>query len=179
MPNNQQITVTLPVEYWKVIMDFIKYSCQIKGDDWIKWGQEINQTIQSSIEKNAGENPIKGINRTTISSSNLNSVGYDVKTRTLEIQFNEGSIYQHYQVPQEIYVSLMRAESHGQYYSAVIRGAFQSSKIGYEPLQGYSNDDENDYGDANEERWTEYDIKGMLDMGDNFATYWEDAGRDD
>ena len=158
-------------------MDFIKYSCQLKGDDWIKWGQGINQTIQSSIEKNVGENSIKGINRTTVSSSNLNSIGYDVKTRTLEIQFNEGSIYQYYQVPQEIYAGLMKAESHGQYFSAVIRGAFQSSKIGYEPLQDYSEDD--DYGDRDEEHYTTKDIKDMLDMGDNFDSYWEDAGRDD
>jgi|SRR5688572_2244074 len=177
MPNNQQIIVTLPVEYWKVIMDFIKYSCQLKEDNWIKWGQEVNQTIQSSIEKSAGENCIKGINRTTVSSSNLNSIEYDVKTRTLEIQFNEGSIYQYYQVPQEIYVGLMKAASHGHYYSALIRGTFQSSKIGYEPLQGYSEDDEYDYGD--EEQWTANDIKNMLDMGDNFESYWEDAGRDD
>jgi len=56
---------------------------------------------------------------------------------------------------------------------------FQSSKIGYEPLQGYSNDDEYDYGDADEERWTQYDRKNMLEMGDNFATYLEVAGRDD
>ena len=122
---------------------------------------------------------LPAIKRTQVDSSNLNSIGYDVKTKILEIQFNEGSIYQYYQVPQEIYVGLMKAESHGQYFSALIRGAFESSKIGYEPLQGHSKDDDYDYGDADEERWTENDIKNMLDMGDNFESYWEDAGRDD
>jgi hypothetical protein len=174
MSNNQQVTVTLTEEYWKVIMDFIKYSCQLKEDDWIKWGQEINQNIQLSIDKTIGENSIKGIKRTAVSSSTLNSVGYDLLTKTLEIQFNDGSVYQYYQVPQETYVSLMKAESHGKYFYAVIRNEFRYKKVGYEPLQGYRKtvyDHDYDYENSG-------NLKSILDMDfmsdEEFDTWLED-----
>ena len=152
MSNNQQVTITLTAENWKAIMEFIKFSCQLKGDDWVKWGQGINQYIQSSIEKTVIENSVSGITRTAVSSSNLSSVGYDVKTKTLEIQFNDGSIYQYYQVPQDVYVGLMKAESHGKYFYAVIQNSFQYKKVGHETIQKkYRHDKDDDvdfdYGD--------------------------------
>jgi hypothetical protein len=73
--------------------------------------------------------------RTTVESSNLHSVGYDTKTHILEIQFNNGAVYQYFQVPQEVYVNLMTAESHEEYFDAVIRDRIQYQQVGYEPIQ--------------------------------------------
>ena len=82
--------------------------------------------------------------RTTVISSNLQSVGYDVQTKTLEVQFNNGSVYQYYQVPHEVYLGLMTAESHGKYFHAVIRNVYQYKEMGYEQIQPYaSNGSEN------------------------------------
>ena len=52
---------------------------------------------------------------TTVESSMLHAVGYNSKTRTLEVVFNNGGIYQYHDVPPEEYKGLMEAESKGRY----------------------------------------------------------------
>ena len=61
------------------------------------------------------------MNRTPVDSSNLASAGYDPDSRILEIEFNSGSVYQYYAVPQHEYEGLMRADSHGSYFNAHIK----------------------------------------------------------
>lgn len=68
--------------------------------------------------------------RIHVTSSNLRSVGYDPETRVLEIEFNSGDIYQYYNVPQKEYVGLMNAGSHGKYFQANIKNAYQCRKVG-------------------------------------------------
>ena len=69
--------------------------------------------------------------RDRVTSSNLASVGYDINSNTLEIEFNNGNIYQYYQVPQEVYHGLMNAPSHGTYFDLNIKKAgYSYSKIG-------------------------------------------------
>jgi len=36
------------------------------------------------------------MNRQTVSSSNIHSIGYDVKFQILEIEFQDGGIYQYF-----------------------------------------------------------------------------------
>ncbi|MBU3226791.1 KTSC domain-containing protein [Clostridium algidicarnis] len=67
--------------------------------------------------------------RTNVSSSNVYSIGYDANTKTLEVQFNNGSIYQYYDVPQSIYSGLMSASSHGSYLHAHVKGVYQYKKV--------------------------------------------------
>ncbi len=70
------------------------------------------------------------MNRTPVSSSNLGSVGYDVESRILEIEFNSGSVYQYFDVPASVYEGLMSAESHGKYFDAHIKKAcYQFEKV--------------------------------------------------
>lgn len=68
--------------------------------------------------------------RQPVSSSNLNSVGYDSVFRVLEIQFNAGGIYQYSGVPQSEYQGLMNASSHGQYFHAHIKNVYPFKKVG-------------------------------------------------
>jgi len=51
------------------------------------------------------------MDRKKVSSSNIRSVGYDAKTRTLEIEFTSGSIVQYERVPPDIHRSMMSASS--------------------------------------------------------------------
>lgn len=69
------------------------------------------------------------MDRVSVSSSNLASVGYDPEKLLLEIEFNEGSIYQYFNVPQIEFNQLMRAESHGEYFSEYIRDTFDYEQI--------------------------------------------------
>ncbi len=69
--------------------------------------------------------------RIPVSSSNLASVGYDVNSAVLEIEFNHGGVYQYTGVPEEIYLGLINAGSHGIYFNEFIKKAgYPYSKIG-------------------------------------------------
>ncbi len=67
--------------------------------------------------------------RTPVDSSNLASVGYDPATQTLEIEFQNGRIYQYFHVLQAEYDELMAASSHGRYFNAYIRDLYPYARI--------------------------------------------------
>lgn len=62
--------------------------------------------------------------RIPVSSSNIASVGYDSETSTLQIEFNNGSIYDYYDVPEDIYTALINAGSVGSFFHANIRNIY-------------------------------------------------------
>ncbi len=68
--------------------------------------------------------------RYSVASSNLASVGYDDVTQTLEIEFLSGSIYQYYNVPEDMYKQIMGAGSKGRFFHQYIRNAYPYSRIG-------------------------------------------------
>jgi hypothetical protein len=69
--------------------------------------------------------------RVSVNSSYIASIGYDASTMTLEIQFRNGSIYQYYGVPAEVYEGLMNAGSKGSYFHHHIKGAsYPCAKVG-------------------------------------------------
>lgn len=59
--------------------------------------------------------------RAAISSSNINSVGYDEENQILEIEFQHGEIYQYFDVPKIEYEAFMRTASHGKYFTEKFR----------------------------------------------------------
>jgi hypothetical protein len=67
--------------------------------------------------------------RQPVSSSNLKSVGYDALQQILEIEFQNGSVYQYYDVPLEIYEGLMNAPSHGKFFHQYIKGCFLYQRV--------------------------------------------------
>ncbi|NEW79035.1 MAG: KTSC domain-containing protein [Gelidibacter sp.] len=69
------------------------------------------------------------MNRQSVESSNLASIGYDAENEILEVEFNHGGIYQYFDVPENVYEELMNAESHGKYFSANIRNDYEYQKI--------------------------------------------------
>jgi hypothetical protein len=70
------------------------------------------------------------MDRITVSSNSILSVGYEAETRILEIEFNSGDVYQYYNAPEGEYLGLMNAESHGKYFSTHIKNAYQYRRIG-------------------------------------------------
>ena len=69
------------------------------------------------------------MNRIPVSSSNIAAIGYDPDTQTLEVEFNNGSIYQYFDVPQSVHEALMSAESAGRFLNARIRGRYRYAKV--------------------------------------------------
>ncbi|WES70400.1 KTSC domain-containing protein [Superficieibacter sp. HKU1] len=56
------------------------------------------------------------MNRQTVSSSNIHSIGYDPVSHTLEIVFLSGGIYQCRGLPVTVYQALMTAAFKGSYF---------------------------------------------------------------
>lgn len=69
------------------------------------------------------------MNREPVSSSNVESVGYDEDSQTLEIEFKNGTLYQYFDVPQNIFNSLVGADSVGIYLAENIKGSYRYSRV--------------------------------------------------
>lgn len=68
--------------------------------------------------------------REYVSSSNIASIGYDAMSEILEVEFNNGAVYQYYNVPKRLYNGLMEADSKGRYFDAYIKkGGFRYSRV--------------------------------------------------
>lgn len=65
--------------------------------------------------------------RVSVSSSNIASVGYDKEEQTLEVEFNSGAVYQYFQVPVNVYEGLISASSVGKYFNANVRDVYSYS----------------------------------------------------
>jgi lysyl-tRNA synthetase, class II len=60
----------------------------------------------------------------------MRSVGYESKSRILEIEFQSGEVYQYLDVPNEVHEKLLRAKSKGQYFNGGIRDDYAFVRVG-------------------------------------------------
>jgi hypothetical protein len=67
--------------------------------------------------------------RERVQSTNLKSVGYDPETKTLEVGFHDGSVYQYFNVPAVVHRDLLNASSIGQYFSYFIKTTYRNRKV--------------------------------------------------
>lgn len=67
--------------------------------------------------------------RQSVVSSNISSIGYDNGDSVLEVEFNNGAIYQYFDVPQHIHEEIMIAESIGGYLARNVKGHFRFSRV--------------------------------------------------
>jgi len=66
---------------------------------------------------------------TVVESSMVHAIGYDSKSKTLEVVFNSGRTYFYEGVPAKIYKELMAAESKGQYMRYAIIDCYPVSEL--------------------------------------------------
>jgi hypothetical protein len=67
--------------------------------------------------------------RISVSSSNVDSVGYDAQTQTLEVAFKSGDIYQYSGVPTNVYEAIMSASSVGSYLHQHVYPHYPATKL--------------------------------------------------
>ena len=67
------------------------------------------------------------MSRSSVSSSNLRSVGYE--NGTLEVELHGGRVYQYYGVGYDRYADLMNASSKGSYLASHIKGHYRYRRI--------------------------------------------------
>ncbi|NNB94080.1 KTSC domain-containing protein [Corallococcus exiguus] len=69
------------------------------------------------------------MHRVPVTSKNIRSIGYDSATSTLEIEFNDFSIYTYSGVPLSLHAGLMQATSKGSFLAKHVKGKFMHGKI--------------------------------------------------
>ncbi|WP_210013924.1 KTSC domain-containing protein [Pseudomonas palmensis] len=68
--------------------------------------------------------------RVSVSSSNIASVGHDESSQTLEVEFLNGAVYEYYDVPGHVYQELVSASSVGGYFAQRIKKVYGFSRAG-------------------------------------------------
>lgn len=53
--------------------------------------------------------------RTRVKSSNVFAIGYDKANKILQVEFKNGSVYEYYEVPENVFLAFMSAESKGRF----------------------------------------------------------------
>jgi hypothetical protein len=69
------------------------------------------------------------MNRKVVNSSMIGSIGYDPAGQVLEVEFNDGAIYQYYGVGEALYTDLLNAPHKENFFDERIKNAFQFVKI--------------------------------------------------
>ena len=65
----------------------------------------------------------------SVTSSNLDQVGYDTANRQLIVVFKSGTAYRYDGVPGELYAGLLQADSKGKFFIARVRNASPFSRL--------------------------------------------------
>lgn len=69
-------------------------------------------------------------------STNIHAVGYDSLTKTMQVQFNNGEVYQYDAVPDEVYAGMTSGDI-GRYFASIVkpqRSTMPYTKLGPMPL---------------------------------------------
>lgn len=69
------------------------------------------------------------MDRKPVDSSSIAAAGYAPDVSMLEVEFRNGSVYQYFAVPKEVFDSLLAAESKGAFVSSHIRGCYPFRKV--------------------------------------------------
>lgn len=67
--------------------------------------------------------------RIQVLSSNITSIGYNMESAILEVEFTSGDIYQYFNIPEHLYNNLMHAASKGQFLNDFIKDNYRYKKI--------------------------------------------------
>jgi len=69
------------------------------------------------------------MDRTPVTSSNLASIGYDPAVQILQVEFNNGRVYNYFRVPPDKFEAIMAADSCGKYLNAEIKPNHQVEEV--------------------------------------------------
>tara|TARA_R110000782_G_scaffold102483_5_gene189520 strand:- start:21396 stop:21605 length:210 start_codon:yes stop_codon:yes gene_type:complete len=67
--------------------------------------------------------------RTQVTSTNIQAIGYDADSQTLEVEFKSGPVYQYTGVPQGEYDAIMAAGSKGTFLHTNIKDRYPFTKL--------------------------------------------------
>jgi hypothetical protein len=87
-----------------------------------------NETFICAKRNNKSSSERTDILRTRVKSSNIFSIGYDPVNKILQVEFKKGSIYEYYDVPDNVYQNFMKAGSKGNFISQLSKFMYKKCK---------------------------------------------------
>jgi KTSC domain len=69
------------------------------------------------------------MHRLSVESSAIESVGYNARTRTLEVEYVGGGVYRYLGVPPRVHETLMRADSHGTFVNRRVKPYYRCLRV--------------------------------------------------
>jgi len=70
------------------------------------------------------------MDRISVESSMMLSIGYDENDAVLEIEFkSNGQVWQYYDVPEYVFQNMMGSESVGKYFHSDIKGKYKEARV--------------------------------------------------
>ena len=69
------------------------------------------------------------MHKTQVNSSNIQSIGYDAPSATLEVEFTSGDVYQYFNVPDYLYQQFLQSSSYGKFLNDNISYNYRYQKI--------------------------------------------------
>ena len=67
--------------------------------------------------------------RIPVKSNNIASVGYDSASRTLEVEFKSGGVYEYKSVAPATALAFHKSKSKGQYFANFIKSKYEGKKL--------------------------------------------------
>ena len=67
--------------------------------------------------------------RTTVDSSSIAEIGFEAETQTLEIAFNDGSVYLYFGVAVALRDALIESDSKGKFFNEKIRNRYAFVRV--------------------------------------------------
>lgn len=67
--------------------------------------------------------------RTPVSSSNIAAVGHNSQSMVLEVEFNNGALYEYYEVSEQVYFDLINAGSVGGFFNSSVKNSYSCTRI--------------------------------------------------
>jgi len=87
--------------------------------------EDVDAALQRAANKAVGGTPEERSGRfQRVQSSTVRSIRYDHDARALDVTFTSGRTYRYLNVPLEVYVAFIDAESKGKFFNDNIENAF-------------------------------------------------------
>ena len=70
------------------------------------------------------------MNRESVKSSMIASIGFDSSTSTLEIEFNSGAVWQYFKISKSVFNEMKSSSSCGKFFLNSIKDEYDESQVG-------------------------------------------------
>lgn len=69
------------------------------------------------------------MDRIPVESSNIDEIGYDAGSMTVEVLFKKSGLYQYFDVPENVFAEFLQSESKGKFFNGCIKGHYRETRL--------------------------------------------------